>query len=86
MFGIIRLRHGYQMNMIEKVAIAIGGLENDRCNPCTNARIIKCKDCLEAAKRSIEAMKEPTEEMLKVSEDHAIGINYKLMIEAALKD
>lgn len=53
------------MKMIEKIAIEIGGLENDRCNPCTEKKIIKCKDCLDAAKRVLTAMLEPTEEMIR---------------------
>lgn len=42
------------MNIIEKVAVAIGGLENDRCNPCTPEKIIKCEDCIKASMRAIE--------------------------------
>ncbi len=49
--------------MIEKIAIEIGGLDNDRCNPCTSKKIVKCVDCLDAAKRVIEALLEPTEEL-----------------------
>ena len=35
--------------IIQIVAEAIGGLENDRCNPCTKKRIVKCENCLNAA-------------------------------------
>ena len=44
--------------IIEKVAIAIGGIDNDRCNPCTDKKIIKCKDCLDTAKRAIAAIRD----------------------------
>lgn len=82
--------------MIERVAVAIGGIDNDRCNPCEDYRIIKCDRCLEVAKRVIEAMKEPTEEMVfkflgfkcdKKQPIYKMVIeNYRNMIEAALKD
>lgn len=79
------------MNMIEKVAIAIGGLENDRCNPCTTKKIIKCKECLQAAKSIITAMREPTDAMIAgtVNIDWSSASAediYKSMIDGALKD
>lgn len=79
------------MNMIEKVAVAIGGLDQDRCNPCTTNKILKCTDCLKQAKAAIEAMKEPTEEMIEAGDrwcnDYGTAdMVFKDMIEAALKD
>jgi len=56
--------------MIEKIAVEIGGLDNDRCNPCTEKKIIKCKDCLDAAKRVLTALLEPPEEMRKFEIDN----------------
>lgn len=50
-------------SIIEKVAIAIGGLWNDCCNPCTPDKIIKCEECLNAAKAAIEAMLNPPKEL-----------------------
>ncbi len=76
---------------ILKVAIAIGGLWNDRCNPCTNRKIIKCEECLNAAKAAINAMSKPTNKMIeagnKASYDNSyIEIKaYNAMIKAALK-
>lgn len=82
------------MNMIEKVAIAIGGLWPDYCNPCTKEKILKCKDCLDAAKAAIEAIKEPTEEMLNtgilfrpnVVYSDEVKEMYQKIIDAALKN
>lgn len=76
--------------MIKQIAIAIGGLDNDRCNPCTAEKIVKCKDCLDAAKRAIVVMREPTQNML-VKADNIIPDNvdseeiWKTMIDEALK-
>jgi hypothetical protein len=44
--------------MVEKVALAIGGLANDYCNPCTDEKIIKCKECHDTAKSAIKVMRE----------------------------
>ena len=79
--------------MIERVALAIGGLANDYCNPCTKVKILKCQDCIDKAKEVIAAMKEPTEEMLRESvtkwgTENDINLakqHYQSMIEAALK-
>ncbi len=76
---------------IIKVAIAIGGLCNDRCNPCTPIKIIKCEECLNAAKAAIKAMSNPTNKMIeagnKTSYDNAyIEVKaYNAMIKAAYK-
>lgn len=50
--------------MVKRVAIAIGGLWNDRCNPCTAKKIVECDECLSAARLAIGAMKEPTDAMI----------------------
>lgn len=73
--------------IIERVVKAIGGLWNDRCNPCTDAKIVKCEDCLNAAKAVIAAMREPTDKMLEAVklDEGAKGI-YQDMIDEALKD
>lgn len=77
-----------KMNMIEKVARALCAHNYNNLNEDMIERIVETcwKAYIPSAAVAIKAMKEPTEEMLKVSEDHAIGINYKLMIEAALKE
>lgn len=72
------------MNMIEKVAMAIcpwGGKKDSKCP--------KCRVCYANAKAAIEAMREPSDEMLKAYYSFAYvdGIlAYKAMIDAALKE
>ena len=45
--------------IVNNVAIAVvGGIWNDRCNPCTPDKIIKCEECLNAAKTAIKALRE----------------------------
>lgn len=74
-----------------KVAIAIGGLWNDRCNPCTPEKIKNCKECKQAAKAAIEAMLHPNSKMIeagnKASHDNAYvePKAYNAMIKASLQ-
>lgn len=67
------------MNMIEKVANAISDKVMGDQSITDN--------CHAAAKAAIEAMKEPTEEMLKDSERYYNAwAYYQSMIDAALKE
>lgn len=50
-------------SILDKVAIAIGGLWNDRCNPCTLEKIIQCAECKIAAINAIDALKNPPKEL-----------------------
>lgn len=79
------------MNKVTKVAIVIGGVWNDYCNPCTPEKIKNCQECLDAAKLAIKAMANPNKKMIeagnKASHDNGyIEIKaYNAMIKAAYK-
>lgn len=60
------------VSILEKVAIEIGGLQGDYCNPCTNKKIVKCKECLEAAKRAIGALRDLPDEYFILKADKLI--------------
>lgn len=74
--------------MLQKIAEAIGCLDRDRCFGTMTP--IKCKECIDAAKRVIVAMREPTEEMLvafygTTPKEQWLGKDWQDMIDEALK-
>lgn len=67
------------MNMIERVARAI--YDNEHSERTMG-------ECISHAKAAIEAMREPTEEMINNCPGYSDDVrdNYKAMIDAALKE
>lgn len=91
------------MNMVERVARAICGDKQIDPYPFTNAFYVPTESMqqkawtwfVKDAKAAIEAMREPTEEMLKAVKNAQIYLNmtdegwkeaHRVMIDAALKE